>query len=155
MQEGEKHLQDSKQKQKKRKRPRDFKNSSPSCTSHLIYYNIGHAAPASIGGNGLRLDIGIGHGRFLVLLYTFLHFIVIIIIYHGGWVFFKERGVCVRGGNDKPRASCRSSEAKQLTETETGTKGGRVIQPDRVNGAYPMMHVVCHPSTARVMTQRK
>lgn len=51
MQEGEKHLQDSKQKQKKKTRPRDFKNSSPSCTSHLIYYyNIGHAAPASIGG---------------------------------------------------------------------------------------------------------
>lgn len=64
--------------------------------------------------------------------------------------------MCVRGGNDKPRASCCSSrEAKQKDGNRNwDERGGRVIQPDRVNGAYPMMLVVCHPSTARVMTQR-
>jgi len=43
----------------------DFKNSSLSCTSHLIYYNIGHAAPA-IGENRWGLpDFGIGYADFL------------------------------------------------------------------------------------------
>ena len=39
-------------------------------------------------------------------------------------------------------------------KTATGTKGGRVIQPDLVNGAYPMMpsmSVTCNG----IMTQKK
>lgn len=64
----------------------------------------------------------------------------------GGFLQGEGRGgMCVRVAMIKPELLVGEQSLEAKRKQKTGTKGGRVIQPDRVNGVYPMMPIVLSP----------